>query len=141
MVGGMQNDMQSKSKESLCFNDADVDKLLAYMDENKPFLIPSLSINQLSDSVDIPKTTLSSIINRQLKSNFFEFVNGYRINFAKYLLESKDLSHLDITEVRKESGFSSKATFNKLFREQLGVTPSSYRKKHSNNTSSKPLIP
>lgn len=136
MVGGIQNEKQLKSKDGSGFDESDIDKLLTYMDDKKPFLIPSLSINELSGAVDLPKATLSSVINRKLNSNFFEFVNGYRINFAKYLLENSDLSHMDISEVRKESGFSSKTTFNKLFREQLGVTPSTYRKAHSKKSSS-----
>ena len=53
-----------------------------------------------------------------------EYLTGRRLAHAERLLLSPNLS---VTEVAMRSGWGSLSTFNRLFREKNGCTPSSYR--------------
>jgi AraC-like DNA-binding protein len=65
------------------------------------------------------------VINQDLGGNFYEWVNGHRIEAAKRaLLEQPETSVLEISE---QVGFNSKSTFNAAFRRLAGITPSQWR--------------
>ncbi len=68
------------------------------------------------------------MINRHFQKNFFEFINGYRIDEAKKLLANEKYEKVTIIEIMAQVGFNSKATFNTFFKKLVGVTPSQYRK-------------
>lgn len=101
--------------------------LEAYMTEQKPHLVYNITIEELSQQTGISARHLSQVINQLMDKNFYDFINGYRVEEAKMLLadQSKDLR---INEVMYDSGFSSKSTFNAVFRKATGQTPSEYRK-------------
>lgn len=107
-----------------------VKKLKFYMKEEEPFLDASLSIHNLASQLDIPVRDLSVAINHDLNQNFFDFVNEYRINKAKELLEDSSKKEMTILEILYEVGFNSKSSFNTAFKKTTGLTPSEYRKRH-----------
>jgi AraC-like DNA-binding protein len=57
--------------------------------------------------------------------HFSEFINTYRIDFAKKLLKE---TYLKIEAIAYDSGFNSLSTFNTVFKKETGFTPSKYRK-------------
>ena len=79
-------------------------------------------------ATNIPPHNLSEVINSRLKKNFYDLVNGYRIEQVKKDLSDPAKSHLKILSLAFDAGFNSKATFNTLFKESTGQTPSDYRK-------------
>ena len=83
--------------------------------------------------MNIAPRSLSNIINRHFKRNFFEFINEYRIEEAKSLLSNPDNTSKSIIDIMDASGFNSKATFNTFFKKLVGETPSQYRMKHKTN--------
>ncbi len=102
--------------------------LTEYMDENKPFLEPKLTLPQLSEKIKIHQNHLSQIINESLGLNFYEFVNSYRIQEFKDRVSRLDSDKLTLLGHAFESGFSSKSTFNEIFKKSEGSTPSEYLK-------------
>nr|WP_256489470.1 AraC family transcriptional regulator [Pleionea sp. CnH1-48] len=78
----------------------------------------------VSERLGISKQELSLAINQQTGDSFNELVNQFRLNEAKRLLENKELAIQDVCE---GSGFKSRATFNRIFKEKEGVTPSEFR--------------
>lgn len=56
---------------------------------------------------------------------YYNYLNQCRINKSKHLLAND--SNLSITEVSLQSGFTSIATFNRLFKKQLNCSPTQYR--------------
>lgn len=100
-------------------------QLLAFMDQEKPYRHFQLSIDELANMSNIPPRYLSQIINEQLKKNFFDFINSYRIEAAKVLLMNPEKR---ISEVMYDVGFSSRSSFNTHFKKYTGMTPSQYRK-------------
>jgi AraC-like DNA-binding protein len=60
--------------------------------------------------------------------NFYQLINGYRVEESKRLLVDEQLLHLNILAIGFEAGFNSKTTFNTTFKNQTGMSPLEYRK-------------
>jgi len=95
----------------------------------KPYLNPDLNLYSLAKLLDIRPNHLSQIINSMEKKNFFDFVNEYRIHEVKKNLVQDDKKNLSLLGIAFESGFNSKASFNRAFRKIEGTTPSKYKEK------------
>lgn len=104
------------------------DRLEHFMDENKPFLNPLLSLPELSSQVKIPLHHLSQVLNSSFKQSFFDFINSYRIRESQRLLAASDSREMTILDVLYETGFNSKSVFNTAFKKQIGITPSQYKR-------------
>lgn len=102
--------------------------LLKYMEKEKPFLDEDLSLSKLSQLLDITPNQLSQVINQKTNSNFFNFINSYRVELVKSKLKDPSYSRYTILAIAFECGFRSKASFNKIFKQQVGKTPSQYQK-------------
>lgn len=107
-----------------------LDRLRKYIEAEKPFLDPELSLDQLAKSLDLRPKILSQVINESLHKNFFEFINDYRIEEAKRLLTDPADKKITVLEVLYEVGFNSKSSFNTLFKRHTGLTPSEFKRKN-----------
>lgn len=105
-----------------------IEQVTRYMETEKPYLTPALTLEKLAGQMRLQPRLLSNIINRHFDCNFFEFINSYRVEEAKRMLA--DGKHADKTmlDIMLDVGFNSKATFNTLFKKKAGMTPSEYRK-------------
>ena len=103
-------------------------QITQYMEAEKPYLTPALTLEKLAIQMRIPARLLSNIINRHFNCNFFEFINSYRIDEAKCMLSNQNQSEKTVLDIMLDVGFNSKATFNTLFKKKVGMTPSEYRK-------------
>lgn len=105
-----------------------LEKLLNYVELEKPYITPDLTLAELATQVNISPSYLSQIINEKLKVNFLDFINGHRVKAAQALLIDSKLSHYTILSIAYEAGFNSKSTFYSAFKKVVGMTPSAYRK-------------
>jgi len=105
-------------------------QLKSCMEKDKPYLIPSLTVQDLSNRLSIQPRHLSQVINEYLHQNFMDFINSYRIKEAKRLLKNRLNEKGAILEILFEVGFNSKAAFNKAFKKKTGLTPSEYMKRN-----------
>jgi len=103
-----------------------VNKIGKYMVIEKPYLNRELSIYDLSDQLKISRHILSEVINEHMGKNFYSLVNEYRVNEVKERLKSDNSKHLTILAIAYDSGFNSKSSFNTIFKEKTGQTPSEY---------------
>ena len=106
---------------------AQISVLKQYMIEKESFLDPSLTIQQLSNQIDIPVRDLSILINHHMDQHFFDFVNDYRIQKAMSILKDPLKRDLTVLEILYEVGFNSKSSFNTSFKKYTGLTPTAYR--------------
>lgn len=123
---GMPSD--SKSRPALIEQEkmqAIANKLERVMGEEKAFLQEDLSLNKLSNSIAETENHISETLSQFLKTNFFQFVNGYRIEAAKRALKETDKQ---VTTIAYDVGFNSKSTFNTAFKKFVGLSPTAYRK-------------
>lgn len=112
------------------FEKQDLEHIQTFMRESNPYTDPDLSLNQLSERLQIPPRRLSYLINAFLGQNFMGFINNHRIEKAKSRLQHPKDKGETILEVMYEVGFNSKSSFNTLFKRKTGLTPSEYRKKY-----------
>jgi AraC-like DNA-binding protein len=108
-------------------------KLLTAMENEKLYTQPGFSLKQLSEHVRESPHYLSQVINQDLQTTFYEWVNGYRINAAKQALLT--YPEKTIITIAEDAGFNSKSTFNTAFRQQTQMTPSEYRRQNLARTS------
>jgi AraC-like DNA-binding protein len=106
-----------------------LNKLLNYMEKNKPFLDNDLTINDLSAKIGISRHHLTQVLNEKYKRNFFTFINEYRVKEVMERFRDPKFNNYTILAIALDSGFNSKTTFNSFFKSQTGLTPSEYREK------------
>lgn len=102
-------------------------KIESHMQNEKPYLLPLLNLDQLATQLSMHPRALSVAIKKHFKTNFYEFVNSYRINEAKAILSDPEQKHKTMIEVSGDCGFNSKATYNSFFKKLVGSTPTQYR--------------
>lgn len=103
-----------------------VHKLLSHMKEQKPYINPDITIAKLSDELGVTPEYLSGILNGRLSMNFFDFINHHRIEEFKELCKNPKNQNFTLISLAYDCGFNSKATFNRVFKKNVGVTPSEY---------------
>jgi len=103
----------------------EANKLKSRVTSEKWFLESRLSIRDVAARMGTNETYLSRALNRGQKQSFNRFINVLRIEHAKQLIKSSNESFLGIA---LDSGFNSKATFNRVFKDIVGQTPSAYKK-------------
>lgn len=108
----------------------DLEHIQSFMRKSDLYTDPELSLRQLSEQLQIPPRRLSYLINAFLGQNFMGFINNHRIEKAKSRLEYPKEKGETILEVMYEVGFNSKSSFNTLFKQKTGLTPTEYKKKH-----------
>ncbi|WMJ70876.1 helix-turn-helix transcriptional regulator [Stenotrophomonas sp. 24(2023)] len=87
---------------------------------------PALDLSCLSQRSGWPPNHISQALNQGLGLNFFEFVNGFRVDAAKASLSDPD-DPRSVLDIALASGFGSKSTFNTVFKRLVGTTPRQYR--------------
>lgn len=98
------------------------------MRHDKLYLDSELNLPQLAQSMEISVHDLSYLLNESIGMNFFRFINAHRIEEAKKLMLSDKHKHLNILGIAYSAGFSSKTTFNTVFKKQTGLSPSEFMK-------------
>ncbi len=109
------------------YSDEQVERVKRLMAEQKPYLEHDISLETLARRLSMSERTLSRVLNHHFGKNFFEFVNNYRVDEAKKLLLDPAKKDKNILELMGEAGFTSKSTFNAIFKKHVGKTPSQYR--------------
>jgi AraC-like DNA-binding protein len=111
--------------------EGEVDELAAriqvLMLEQQPYLNSQITLERFASLLDESPRQVSAAINRCFNQNFQEFINSFRIEEVKRRLQDPLLADCTVMDIAHQAGFNSKATFNRLFKQQVGVTPSAYR--------------
>jgi len=103
--------------------------VLNYMQNNKPYLEPELTLDQLASQLSLKSRVLSQVINEILGQNFYDFINRHRLEEASRLLTNPKDEKITILEVLYEVGFNSKSSFNTLFKKYTGGNPDRVQEK------------
>jgi AraC-like DNA-binding protein len=97
-----------------------------------------INLERFADQIGIKPRELSTIINDHYHQNFFEFINGRRVEEAKRLLAAPECAGDTVLDILYKSGFNSQSAFHRFFKRMVGMTPSEYRKQMLKVDSSSP---
>lgn len=97
------------------------------MEEDELFKNPLLSRLELATQLDTSESYLSQIVNQELNKSIIQFVNDYRIEAAKSLLQDPVFDKYSVEAIGLEAGFKSKSAFYNAFKTSLSVSPGAYR--------------
>ncbi|MCC5612293.1 helix-turn-helix domain-containing protein [Nostoc sp. CHAB 5834] len=103
------------------------ERLLASMQTDQCYLDNELTLPKLAGITQLSIHKLSYLLNNEFGQNFYQFVNGYRIEEAKRLLLDPKKSHLSMEGIAYEAGFNSKTAFNTTFRKITGLSPTEFK--------------
>ncbi len=112
--------------------DEDRDRILGFIADKKPYLDPFLTVAQMAKEMNIPSNQLSYLINTGFSMNFNDFINQYRVKAFNNEVEQGKHKQYSLLAIAMECGFNSKATFNRVYKKVMGISPSEYAKKSDN---------
>jgi AraC-like DNA-binding protein len=111
-------------------DEMDLDQVCAlisrHLDLATPFKNPDYSLDALAQDLAVPKLKLTQALNLKLGKNFYQVINAARAAEAKLLLQKEKGD--DLLGVGLESGFKSKSTFYKYFKEEFGLSPGDFKR-------------
>ncbi len=110
-------------------------KIEACMTDDLKFKDVRFNLPALSVALNINSTYISKAIRHKGYPNFNSYLNTHRINYVKKLFTEVDFQKATLMYVYTEAGFSNQSTFNRVFKQIEGITPSEYFQKNlKNNT-------
>lgn len=96
------------------------------MQQERYYLDPELNLKQLAKQTGLNPAELSAALNQSGQGNFNDFVNGWRCAHFIEAFKKGQGQKLTILALALDSGFNSKATFNRAFRKHTGCSPREY---------------
>ncbi|MCK5029116.1 MAG: AraC family transcriptional regulator [Bacteroidales bacterium] len=99
------------------------------MKRDKPYLDYEITLPKLANLLNTSSHKLSQVINEKYNTNFFEFVNCFRLNDLKILLTKTENAEIKIMALAYDCGFNSKSAFYTFFKKETSLTPTEYRNK------------
>ncbi len=88
---------------------------------------PELSLTSLAEKLELTTHELSRIINTVLKKSFNDFINEFRVAEAARKMQDPAYDHITLLGVAFESGFNSRTTFHRIFKQMTGKSPAEYK--------------
>ncbi|PHN00854.1 helix-turn-helix domain-containing protein [Flavilitoribacter nigricans] len=104
------------------------EKILRYLEEKKPFVQPDYSLQAMMQDLELSQQNLSQTINEHLGKNFYQLINEYRVREFQRLLRQPEADRFTLLSLAYEAGFNSKSSFNRVFKEITGKTPTQYQR-------------
>ncbi|RAK65137.1 helix-turn-helix domain-containing protein [Hymenobacter edaphi] len=102
------------------------------LEDEQLFRNPTLTLTELAAHTGLPARLLSFTLNQGFGKSFNDLVNGYRVaEVQRRLARTTDAQRLTLLGIAFESGFNSKTTFNRIFKQMTGVAPSEFQSKNN----------
>ncbi len=104
------------------------EKIIAFFKDTKIYTNKEVNLFMVSDLLQIPYKEVSRLINTHGQKNFNQFVNSFRIQEAKRLLDDAEFEKYNFSGIADAVGFNSRSSFFTNFKQIEGVTPLEYKK-------------
>ena len=116
---------EQTSESQQAIDDELMQRIITLMEEEKPYLNSDLKVSDLADRLSINSRNLSDCIRKTTNNSFANFINAYRIEYAKQLM--REQPDIKISEVFLSSGFANETTFFRIFKAVTGMTPNEWK--------------
>ena len=107
-----------------------LNRMDALIEEDQMYQQQDLTVADLARVMKVHPRTISLALNGYYQKNFNTYINQFRIRQAESLLQKGYTQDKSIEGLSQEVGFRSKASFYKAFKQNTGITPVDYLKKH-----------
>lgn len=125
------NRSKSKYRKSALMETEKVELLTLitkHLEQDKLYAQPNLTVKKLAQQVHLPRQHLSQVINEKTGGNFTDFINQYRIQAAKELLQAPEFAELPTVAIGRKVGFKAKSTFYAVFKKYTQQSPAAFRR-------------
>jgi AraC-like DNA-binding protein len=102
-------------------------KLNVMLESKQVYLNQELSLTDLAKLVETTDKKLSILLNQNLQTNFYDYINAYRVAAFKKGVSEGKLNQLSVLGLAFQCGFSSKSSFYRAFKKETGKSPSQYQ--------------
>lgn len=103
-------------------------QLLQLIRQEKPHLVPGLTLAMVAQQLAVHPNILSQVINRAEQKSFFDYINTLRVEEFKQKVTLPESQQYTLLSLAFDCGFNSKTAFNRNFRNITGQSPSEYLK-------------
>ena len=118
------------SQENSFKKASDVERIVSYIETERPYLQTDFSLHDISKALDIPRIRVTNCFNKELQTPFPTYRNKLRMAHAISLLRAGAHLTTSIEGIAERSGFKSKSIFYAAFKEEYNMTPTEWIKKH-----------
>ena len=108
-------------------------EILAIIESEKLYQEPKFSLDELASLLGKNRHQISKVINAKEGRTFYDLINGYRVNLLKEMMRDPKNHQFTILSMGLESGFNSKASLNRIFKNITGLTPKQYMDEQSHS--------
>lgn len=105
-------------------HDSEADRMQKLMQYVMAHLYEDMSLGQIAEALYVSTSTLSRLFRRKTGTYFAEYVSHLRVQRSLELLEFTDRT---LTQIAMECGFSNSGNYTRIFKKEIGLTPSEYR--------------
>ena len=120
IVAAIRYDRLHRTKSEIATDEL-MARIVQLMEAQQVYLNQNLKVKDVAETLDVHPNTISACINAQKGCSFNQFVNDYRVEYAKKLLRETD--EIKISHICHKAGFATESTFFRAFKASTGMTP------------------
>jgi AraC-like DNA-binding protein len=105
-----------------------LERLNGFLERQKLYLDPHLSLKTLAAELEIPDRYLSYVINNYHHRHFRSYLNALRLRHVLSCVDRGEHKRKTLWAIAEESGFKSRSAFYAAFQREYGIAPAAYVK-------------
>lgn len=130
-IGGLfQKKRGEANEEAYSEKSTDLERIIAFIEQEKPFLQVGFTLHDLSQELNIPYIRVINCFKKELNTSFPAYRKKLRIAHAISLLREGAHLTISIDGIAERAGFKSKSIFYTAFKEEHGMTPTEWMKRN-----------
>ena len=102
-------------------------KMQDYMEHEHAYRNPDLKRSDIAEAIGTSVVKLSQVLNQQLNESYYAYVNHFRLEEFKRLIDEGEYKRYTVTALSERCGFK-RTSFFSTFRKVEGMTPAEYLK-------------